>query len=229
VVALAPGFDVPGPLCADLATLRRAAAAMLDGPGVAGPAERLIRPVELWALADPAVRAAVEPAVAALAAHLPVEERAVLPDASYVPAFAVVQGREFWQCHGGWITEQRPEFGPGVAARVRAAAARTDDEVAAAAVVLAAARSRLAAASGASGVLVLPTTPVPAPPRLPTGVPELRRRLLTMTTPASLGGMPALSVPAAVVDGRPVGLCLVGPVGGDELLLDLAGLVPVAA
>jgi len=41
IVALAPSFDVPGLLCAGLATLRLAATAMLDGVGVADPAPGL--------------------------------------------------------------------------------------------------------------------------------------------------------------------------------------------
>jgi amidase len=229
IVPLAPSFDVPGPLCADLATLRRAAAALLRGPAAPAPAG-LCRPTDLWALADPAVRAALEPAVAALRARMPVVERAAFDGADdYVHAFAVVQGREFWRAHGRWITEHQPEFGPGVGSRVRAAAARTDAEETAAAGVLSAAKAALTGLIDTAGVLVVPTTPTPAPPQTPTGVPELRRRMLTLTTPASLAGLPAVTVPAALVDGRPVGLCLIGPPGGDEHLLDLAEAVPTDA
>jgi amidase len=225
IVPLASSFDVPGPLCADLATLRRAAAALLRGP--AAPADaRLCAPPDLWALADPGVRAALAPAVAALRARFPLVERNAFDGRhDHVPAFAVVQGREFWCAHGDWITEHQPDFGPGVGSRVRAAAARTDAEVAAAAEVLAAAKGTLIDLIDTAGVLVVPTTPVPAPPRPPSGVPELRQRLLALATPASLAGLPAVTVPAALVDGRPVGLCLIGPAGGDEHLLDLAAAI----
>ena len=226
IVPLAPSFDVAGPLCADLGTLRRATAALLSGSVEVGPPVRLLVPPDLWALADPRVREALRPAVDALAAHLPADDRPAFgPDRpDYPPAFAAVQGWEFWQQHGEWITANAPDFGPGVGSRVNAAAARTDDEAVEGRSVLAATRTALDAIMGDSGVLVLPTTPVPAPPRIPTGVPELRRRMLALTTLASLAGLPALSVPAALVDGRPVGLCLLGPAGGDEHLLDLAAL-----
>ncbi|HEU4421879.1 MAG TPA: amidase [Pilimelia sp.] len=225
IVPLAASFDVAGPICADLGTLRLAASAMLSGTALAERPRRLLVPPDLWALADPAVREALRPAIAALGAHLPIDDGPAFgadgaPD--YVQAFAVVQGRDFWRQHGVWITEHRPEFGPGVGSRVRAAAARTDAEAAEAAGVLAATRAALGSIMDGSGVLVLPTTPVPAPPRPPTGVPELRRRMLALTTLASLAGLPALSVPAALVAGRPVGLCLAGPAGSDEHLIELA-------
>jgi amidase len=227
IVPLAPSFDVPGPLCADLATLRLAAAALLDGPAAGDPPRRLLSPPQLWAHAAPAVRAALEPTVRRLRSHLRADDRPALPERlDYRAAFAVVQGSEFWRAHGEWITRERPGFGAGVGVRVRAAAARTDAEVAAARRILAAARSALADRLGTDGVLAVPSTPAPAPPMHGlTGVTDLRRRLLALNTPASLAGLPALSVPVGAAHGRPVGLCLVGPPGADEHLVDLATLV----
>jgi amidase len=224
IVELARTFDVPGPLAADLATLRLAAVAMLDAAAAPDPPRRLLLPPDLWRLADPAVREALRPAVDALRAHLPAAEPPLdAPD--HVRAFAVVQGWEFWRAHGDWITAHRPGFGPHVGVRIAAAAERTDDEAAAAAEVLAATRAALDAALGDSGVLVVPATPTPAPANPPSGVADLRRRMLTLETLASIGGLPALAIPAGQVDGRPVGLCLIGARGSDEYLLDLAGLV----
>jgi len=112
IVPLAPSFDVPGPLCADLATLRAAALALLLPPAAADPLDRLLLPPDLWALADEAVRDALRPAVDALRAGRPVDERPLFgtdqPD--YLPAFAVIQGWEFWQAHGDWIRAHAPEF-----------------------------------------------------------------------------------------------------------------------
>jgi amidase len=230
IVPLAPSFDVPGPLCADLATLRLAAAALLDGPAAGDPPRRLLLPPDLWARADPTVRMALRPAVDRLRSQLRTDDRPALPERlDYRTAFAVVQGREFWRAHGEWITRERPEFGAGVGARVRVAAARTDAEVAIARPVLAAARAALRDLLGADGVLAVPSTPTPAPPRHGlTGVADLRGRLLALTTPASLAGLPALSLPAGAVDARPVGLCLVGPPGADERLVDLATTIDSA-
>jgi amidase len=229
IVPLAPSFDVPGPLCADLTTLRLAAAALLDGPAAGDPPGRLLLPADLWAHAEPAVRAALEPAVRRLRSRLPADDRPALPTLDYRAAFAVVQGREFWRAHGEWITRERPDFGAGVGSRVRAAAARTDAEAAAATRTLAAARTALHDLLGTDGVLAVPSTPTPAPPRRGlTAVADLRARLLALTTPASLAGLPALSLPVGTAHGRPVGLGLVGPPGADERLLDLATAISVA-
>jgi amidase len=91
--------------------------------------------------------------------------------------------------------------------------------------VLAATRAAFDAAMGGSGVLVMPSTPTPAPPLSPTGVRELRARLLAMTTLAPIGGLPVVAVPAGLVDSLPVGLSLAGPVGSDEQLIELAALI----
>ena len=221
IVELAGTFDVPGLLAADLATLRLAAAAMLDAAPAPDPPRRLLLPTDLWDLAEPAVREALRPAVDALRAQLPSRE-APLHAPDHIRAFAVVQGWEFWRAHGDWVTAHRPGFGPHVGQRVSAAAARTDAEAAAAAEVLAATRATLDAAVD-SAVLVVPATPTTAPVNPPPDANSLRRRTLTLESLASIGGLPALAIPAGLVDGLPVGLCLVGPRGSDEYLLDLAG------
>lgn len=51
-----------------------------------------------------------------------------------------------------------------------------------------------------------------------------------LTVPASLAGLPALSIPAgAGEDGWPVGVSLVGQWGSDELLLDIAQVLETSA
>jgi amidase len=77
---------------------------------------------------------------------------------------------------------------------------------------------------GSDGVLALPSAPGPAPP---CGLPaaqqdDWRRRLISLTCMAGLAGLPQVALPAGSVDGRPVGLSLIGPPGSDESLLELA-------
>ncbi len=54
------------------------------------------------------------------------------------------------------------------------------------------------------------------------GNPERRSAVMALTCIASLCGVPQLSVPAATVDGCPIGLGLLAPRGCDRMLLDLA-------
>lgn len=58
--------------------------------------------------------------------------------------------------------------------------------------------------------LVLPAVPCPAPTKAEATV-ELRRTILTLTAPASLGGLPVLSVPVPLKSGLTVGLQVVIP------------------
>ena len=89
-------------------------------------------------------------------------------------------------------------------------------------------RDRLRASADAllagNAVIALPTTPGGAP-RLDTPVPELeawRNRALGLLCIAGHAGLPQLTLPVAVVDGRPVGLSLIAARGNDALLMELA-------
>jgi len=51
---------------------------------------------------------------------------------------------------------------------------------------------------------------------------DARDALLGLTATWSMTGLPALSIPAGLVDGLPVGLQLVAPAGREDLLLHVA-------
>ena len=77
-------------------------------------------------------------------------------------------------------------------------------------------------------VLVLPTLPITATPLLPDPrVPpeesiERSTEMIVNTAPFDVTGHPAISVPAGLVDGLPVGLMIVGPLFGDAACLRVA-------
>ncbi|GAA0410339.1 amidohydrolase [Acrocarpospora corrugata] len=218
MLPLAPAFDVPGLLTRDLTLLRAAAGALLDGEG-GGRATRLCVPPDLWSDLSPRVGAALAPAIARLG--LPVHRTPLGHDVT--DAFAIAQAAQAWQSHGDWIIRERPEFGPGVAARFARAESLTGEEVALARKALDEAADRLRVLLGDGGVLVLPTAPGVAPA---FGRPENRRpATLRLTCLAPLSGTPALSLPAGLLDGRPLGLTLMVARGCDEVLFDLAARV----
>ncbi|MGW3342057.1 amidase [Nonomuraea rubra] len=97
------------------------------------------------------------------------------------------------------------------------------------------ARERLAglveALFGGHDVLAMPTVPIVAPPvdqrefALDGRAVAVRPALLALTSPWNVLGLPALTVPAGLVDGLPVGLQLVCRSGDEPLLFATAALL----
>jgi aspartyl-tRNA(Asn)/glutamyl-tRNA(Gln) amidotransferase subunit A len=86
--------------------------------------------------------------------------------------------------------------------------------------------------------LIVPTTPIPAPLIGEESTPvekenhPTRALLLRLNRPANLAGIPAISIPCALTAGNlPVGLQLIGTVGNEQRLLEVAqvaqALLPV--
>jgi amidase len=73
--------------------------------------------------------------------------------------------------------------------------------------------------------------PVLALPTLPTVPPPIGQRgagLTTLTAPINVAGLPALALPVPVRNGLPASLQLVGPSGGEELLIAVGVIVEAA-
>lgn len=228
IVPLAPFFDTPGVLAATGGWLRAAGRVLIAAEGPADAATGILLAENLFALAEPDAAAAVGPAAVRLAAALRLSTGTVSVGsgqlADWQATFTARQQREVWASHGAWITRRHPAFGPGIAARLAAAAhadpARAPDADRRRAEI----RDLVSRVMPPGAVLALPSAPGPAPLlTLDAGAKAaLRPATLALTCVAGLGGLPAVSLPLAAVSGAPLGLCLVGRPGDDELLLDLA-------
>jgi Asp-tRNA(Asn)/Glu-tRNA(Gln) amidotransferase A subunit family amidase len=175
--------------------------------------------------------------------------RALVPNADEVAvpyarkllgAYRIIQGCEAYAVHAERLASAPELFGDEVLSRLRAAGeirgweyvrARTDQRRAI---------EEIPRLFADHDVLALPTIPIPAPPldartgrigdtQTDTetdtetgGEIDIRAALLSLTSAWSVLGLPALSIPAGTVDGLPVGLQLVAPPGGEELLLAVA-------
>lgn len=229
VLPYAPTLDVVGCLAADVARLATAAAALCDN--WQAPADSRV-PV-LGIPAGPYLERASKDALTAFraqaralaAAGYPVREIPVLDDMSAVERLIFVITRfEAATAHAGWFDRYGELYQAGTAEIIRAGQAIGRDEHAAALAGRADVISRLADASRHAGIdiWITPAATGPAPASLATtGDP-------VMSIPWSLTGLPAVSVPAGLVGGLPVGLQCVGAAGADEQLLSWAAAIAAA-
>jgi amidase len=228
VVEFAPSFGTVGVLAESGPDLEAAGLALI-GSGSRGAAPSgLWMAGDLLAQADRAVGAAVEAAARRMAAALGVPF--ALGDLSggeidrWLVAFRGRQFVEAWHSHGTWIRSRRPRLGPGIAARFAAASRTSVAEAGAAGPAGDEVRTALEHLVPPGWAVVLPSAATVAPAFDVAGPAkeDLRVRTLRLTCVAGLGGLPAVSVPHADVDGLPVGVCLVGRRGDDERLLAAA-------
>lgn len=241
MLPLAQSFDTVGWLTRDGATLQRVAdwcltydsstsTEWVQGEGREDLPWRFYVPDEILAATEPETRRVFEALLARMSARddAPSLRRVEIGslDEWYEP-FRTVQGAEAWRNNGEWVQQHPDAVGPAVADRFRLASQVTTQAEAAARAQLSVLSDQLHHLVGESP-LILPTVPGPAPMRTADGarVDDVRQATLRMTTPAAVGGLPAVSIPLLTVESQlgpaPVGVCLVGRAGTDLALVRLA-------
>lgn len=238
LIPLAQSFDTVGWLTRDGETLQRVADWCLSyessestenayGPSGTDLPWRLLIVDEAVEASEPETRRAFEGFVAKISEvpDGPAISRVRIGDLEdYLVPFRAVQGAEAWRNNSDWIRDHPDGLGPAVAERFRAAAGITQEEEAEARAELGRLRTELRE-QVRDAVLILPTVPGPAPPRTQSGehVDAVRTATLRMTTPAAIGGLPALSVPLLTVPSTlgpaPVGVSLISSEGTDIALV----------
>jgi amidase len=241
MLPLAQSFDTVGWLTRDGDTLQRVADWCLSYDGsestesVYGESGhdlpwRFVVPDEVMDAVEPDTRAAFDAMLARLAASddapsLRRVEIGSLDD--YFEPFRTVQAAEAWRNNADWLRAHPGATGTAVAERFRIASEVTPAAEGAARARLDDLRTRVNEVVR-DAVLLLPTVPGPAPTRTADGarIDVVRQATLRMTTPAAIGGLPALSAPLLTVRSAqgpaPVGVCLVSRSGTDIALVRLA-------
>jgi len=228
VIPQAPSFDTIGWLARTPHLLARVASVLVGiNVGHAPPPKRLIIAEDAVAVAEPATRAALAPAIDGLTKLIGRYETRPLssvPLAEWLRHQGALQGREAWTTFGEWIDTHNPRFGFEVADNFLRGIAADDAALSAANAFRAERRQELARLLDAETVICLPTTPFPAPlAGQPRSVMWQRRApVITLTCIAGMIGAPQLSIPAGDVDGLPVGLSLLAKPGADDMILMLA-------
>ncbi|MDY0872705.1 amidase [Dongia rigui] len=184
---------------------------------------------DAWALADPAVAAALAPYRDRIFAAIgPAIDMTLGADCggltNWRMTFRFLQMREIWAEHGAWIEAEKPRFGPEIAERFamsKDAASRTDTGEAETRRLI---TSRLDDMLAEGGILVIPTAADIAPLKSMSAADSagFRDRTLTLTCIAGLARLPQVTLPVAAVNGAPVGISLIARHGRDRALLALA-------
>jgi len=168
----------------------------------------------------PEVRGAVREAARALAglgAHVEEVSLPLIPHAGGV--FMALCDSEAAGRHQSWLATRPGEYDAGTRRRLVAAGLIPATAVHRAARARALIREQILAALGRLDLLLAPTSPHPAPPIASHTAPvaskeEAGRRFFgrrSYTTPASLAGVPAISLPCGFTTaGLPIGLQLIG-------------------
>jgi amidase len=227
VIPQSPLFDTVGWFARDAATFVRAGEVLLRRAHADRPPARLLVAEDAFAFADGAVAAALAAPLARIAARVGRVERIDVAPDGLGPLFAdhgTLQAREAYDTFAPWLDAENPRLAWEVGAAFAGGAAIPRDRRGPAMERRRRHAARLAALCGADGVIAIPTTPFPAPPRdLPRSrMWPLRMRAGTLTCIAGSAQAPQVSLPVAEVDGLPVGLSLIAAPGNDALLLRAA-------
>jgi amidase len=230
---LAPRFDTVGWLARDARALARVGDVLLPpAPASTAPPapKRLLFDDSVASIIDAWAFDAFERAAAALAerlgcpiARVTVADEAV-PIGSWLPTYLALQNTEAAAAHSAWVERARPAFGSLIDRRLARAFRATDEDAASAAPRARALAQRLEPLLADGRWLVWPSAAGAAPCRgLPDDVTDaITGRALTLAAPASLAGLPQVSLPLAEADDCPFGVSLVGPRGADRALLTSA-------
>ncbi|MGG5887095.1 amidase [Falsiroseomonas sp. HC035] len=223
----APSSDTTGWFARDAATFARVSEVLLGEAPAAAPATRLVIATDAFGFAESETAAALQPMLDRLKRLVPEWREDLLAPPGLVAwgrAQRTLQPIEAWETFRDWIERDNPRFAFSVARGLVLGAAAPEAERGWAALMRQDARGRLRHLLPPGTVLALPTTPFPAPKMgLPlSALGPVRDQILCLCALGGLAGHPQVSLPGATVEGRPVGLSLVGARGEDALLLRMA-------
>jgi len=226
VVPLSPSFDTPGWMARSLDTFLQVGAVLLpDQPLGEGRSRlKLACPEDIWRLVHPGFQAAFKPHIDRLAALFNGVTQDSLSDGQLIDwqdSFRLVQGHEAWASHGAWLRSLDPQLGPGIRERFEWASGigQADAELARTAMLKNAAQVH---AYLEDAVVCMPTVSYLAPLKGHASSAQDRTNALSLLCLASMAGVPQITLPVAVLEGKALGLSLMGRRLADRQLLAIA-------
>ena len=196
-----------------VAASRRTGPATSADPTVsANPRGCYIPATALGAFFDPETATACDRAAAAFAQPADQTTTSTLLSSwqGAIEAYTVMALHEAHAVHRDWLAPYHEHYEPSIWQRFSDGGRYAADQLAGAAATFARVRVAFRHYFSDHDYLVLPATPFPAL-RKAECTPETRKALLTLTTPASLGGLPVLTIPVALPSGLTTGLQVILP------------------
>ncbi|MBT3703627.1 MAG: amidase [Alphaproteobacteria bacterium] len=223
----APDSDTTGWFARDANTFERVSSVLLGETINSALPTRLVIAVDTFGFADPQTREALYPLVdkiAKLTGNVVEEVMAPQGISVWGRTQRTLQMAQAWQTFQGWIEKTNPRVSFNVARGLLMGSMVPEVDKQWAMLMKHEARARLEYLLPQGSVLVMPTTPFPAPPKnLP--LPEqnqVREKILGLCAHGGLAGFPQVSIPGATVDGAPVGLSILAGADEDASLVALA-------
>jgi amidase/aspartyl-tRNA(Asn)/glutamyl-tRNA(Gln) amidotransferase subunit A len=159
---------------------------------------------------NPEVDAACERAAAAFSSRADAATESSLLSAwrDGVDAYLTVGMSEAYQAHKNWLGPHREKYDQVIWQRFTDAGQWPAQKVAGARFIFDSVRANWRQFFATHDFLVLPCAPFPALTKAQANV-EARRGIIALTAPASLGGLPCLTVPVPLKDGLTAGLQII--------------------
>jgi amidase/aspartyl-tRNA(Asn)/glutamyl-tRNA(Gln) amidotransferase subunit A len=207
-VALAPSFDAAGWFTRTASDMRQMLVAMV---GLRSNETQTPKGcyLEMPGL-DPEVAEACRNAAAEFTQPADAPTRAELL-AKFAPAsetYGVLAGLESWKIHKKWAEKYRERYGPLLQERIDRARGISQAQVAAVEPSYEAIRLTWTKFFLTYDYLIMPATPFPALAKADCTLAN-RLRIMDLTTPASLGALPVLTIPVPLPSGMSTGLQIV--------------------
>lgn len=125
-------------------------------------------------------------------------------------AYVTIGMSEAHAVHREWLTSYRANYDPVIWQRFHDAGHYPAEQILRARAKLEEIRAAWRQFFSTHDFLILPATPCPAPRKVDCTI-ELRRSIIALTAPASLGGLPVLSIPVPLPSGMSAGLQIIVP------------------
>lgn len=206
-VPLAPSFDTAGWFTGNAEDMRAAVAALVGlSPVKKEPQGCYLEMPDV----DPDVATACRDAALRFTVPVPagVRDELMRGFTGILETYHTTVAREAWPFHKPWAERFRNQYDPVVWQRLTRAQQLTPAQIAAAEAGIPAARRTWARFFTRYDFLVLPASPAAALTKAECTLAN-RTRVLTLTAPASVGGLPVLTIPVPLPSGHTTGLQII--------------------